>query len=93
MIDDKIKSKVIGINVDTTTTAIAVVDLRGNILAQDYIPTQDYPNVSNFVEVLWLREYPFGRHVCTQCQLPDGLYRECSEYAVERYRTYCCYVA
>ena len=52
MIDDKIKSKVIGINVDTTTTAIAVVDLRGNILAQDYIPTQDYPNVSNFVEVL-----------------------------------------
>ena len=83
MIDDKIKSKVIGINVDTTTTAIAVVDLRGNILAQDYIPTQDYR----------LREYPFGRHVCTQCQLPDGLYRECSEYAVERYRTYCCYVA
>ena len=52
MIDDKIKSKVIGINVDTTTTAIAVVDLRGNILAQDYIPTQDYPNVNNFVEVL-----------------------------------------
>ena len=52
MIDDKIKSKVIGINVDTTTTAIAVVDLRGNILAQDYIPTQNFPNVNNFVEVL-----------------------------------------
>ena len=52
MIDDKIKSKVIGINVDTTTTAIAVVDLRGNILAQDYIPTQNFPNVNNFVEAL-----------------------------------------
>ena len=52
MIDDKIKSKVIGINVDTTTTTIAVVDLRGNILAQDYIPTQNFPNVNNFVEVL-----------------------------------------
>ena len=37
---------------DTTTTAIAVVDLRGNILAQDYIPTQNFPNVNNFVEVL-----------------------------------------
>ena len=52
MIDDKIKSKVIGINVDTTTTTIAVVDLRGNILAQDYIPTQNFPNVNNFVEAL-----------------------------------------
>lgn len=52
MINDKIKSKVIGINVDTTTTTIAVVDLRGNIVAQDSIPTQNYPNVSNFVEVL-----------------------------------------
>ena len=52
MIDDKIKSKVIGINVDTTTTTIAVVDLRGNIVAQDSIPTQNFPNVNNFVEAL-----------------------------------------
>ena len=52
MIDDKIKSKVIGINVDITTTTIAVVDLRGNIVAQDSIPTQNFPNVNNFVEVL-----------------------------------------
>ena len=52
MINDKIKSKVIGINVDVTTTTIAVVDLRGNIVAQTSIPTNDYPNVNNFVEVL-----------------------------------------
>ena len=52
MINDKIKSRVIGINVDTTTTTIAVVDLRGNILAQDSIPTQNFPNVNNFVEAL-----------------------------------------
>ena len=52
MVNDKVKSKVIGVNIDSSTTAIAVVDLRGNILAQDYIPTQDYPNVNNFVEVL-----------------------------------------
>lgn len=52
MINDKIKSKVIGINVNTTTTTIAVVDLRGNIVAQDSIPTQNFPNVNNFVEVL-----------------------------------------
>lgn len=52
MINDKIKSKVIGINVGTTTTTIAVVDLRGNIVAQDSIPTQNFPNVNNFVEAL-----------------------------------------
>ena len=52
MINDKIKSKVIGINVDTTTTTIAVVDLRGNIVAQDSIPTRNFPNVNNFVEAL-----------------------------------------
>lgn len=52
MINDKIKSKVIGINVDVVTTTIAVVDLRGNIVAQDTIATQNYPNVNNFVEAL-----------------------------------------
>ena len=52
MINNKVKSKVIGINIDITSTTIAVVDLRGNILAQDIIPTKDYPNVNNFIEVL-----------------------------------------
>ena len=52
MINDKVKSKVIGVNIDIASTTIAVVDLRGNILAQDVIPTKDYPNVNNFIEVL-----------------------------------------
>ena len=52
MVNDKVKSKVIGVNIDSSTTAIAVVDLRGNIVAQDYIPTQNFPNVNNFVEAL-----------------------------------------
>ena len=52
MIKDKIKSTVIGINVDVATTTVAVVDLRGNIVAQDTIATQNYPNVNNFVEAL-----------------------------------------
>jgi glucokinase len=52
MINDKIKSKVIGINVDVATTTVAVVDLRGNIVAQDTIATRNYPNVNNFVEAL-----------------------------------------
>jgi glucokinase len=52
MINDKVKSKVIGVNIDVASTTIAVVDLRGNILAQDIIATKDYPNVNNFIEVL-----------------------------------------
>ena len=52
MADNKIKSKVIGINVGAETTTIAVVDLRGNILGEDTIVTKDYPNVNNFIEVL-----------------------------------------
>ena len=52
MINDKIKSRVIGINVDVKTTTVAVVDLRGNIVDQKSISTTDYPNVNNFVEVL-----------------------------------------
>ena len=52
MINDIVKSKVIGVNIDVATTTIAVVDLRGNILAQDVISTKDYPNVNNFIEVL-----------------------------------------
>lgn len=52
MVNDKVKSKVIGINIDVNSTTIAVVDLRGTILAQDVISTKDYPNVNNFIEVL-----------------------------------------
>ena len=52
MVNDKVKSKVIGINIDVNLTTIAVVDLRGTILAQDVISTKDYPNVNNFIEVL-----------------------------------------
>ena len=52
MINDKIKSKVIGINVEVTTTTIAVVDLRGNILDECTIATRDYTNVNTFIEGL-----------------------------------------
>ena len=47
-----VKTKVIGVDVEFETTTVAIVDLRGNILAQDQFSTDDYPNVNNFVEVL-----------------------------------------
>ena len=50
--NEMVKTKVIGVDVEFETTTIAIVDLRGNILAQDQFSTGDYPNVNNFVEAL-----------------------------------------
>lgn len=47
-----IKSKVIGIDIDIKTTTIAVVDLRGTILAKDYMATTDYPYLNDYAEAL-----------------------------------------
>ena len=47
-----IKSKVIGVDIGVKTTTIAVVDLRGTILAKDYLPTADYPYINDFAEAL-----------------------------------------
>jgi glucokinase len=50
--ENEIKTKVIGINVTSSVTLIALVDIRGNILAKDTLKTTDYPNVNGFVEAL-----------------------------------------
>ena len=49
---DKIKTRVVGIDVRETKTTYALVDVRGEIIAQDYFSTADYPNVSDFVTEL-----------------------------------------
>ncbi len=50
--NDKVKSRVIGIDIDVNATTIAVVDLRGNIIAQDSIQTEQYTSINSFVEAL-----------------------------------------
>ena len=47
-----IKSKVVGVDISNETTTYAIVDVRGNILAEDSFPTEDYPDVNNFVTTL-----------------------------------------
>lgn len=47
-----IKSKVVGVDISNETTTYAIVDVRGNILAEDSFPTEDYPDVNNFVTIL-----------------------------------------
>lgn len=49
---DEIKTRVVGIDIRDTRTTYALVDVRGEIIAQDYFSTADYPNVSDFVTEL-----------------------------------------
>ncbi len=47
-----LKTKVIGVDIALDYTNCAVVDLRGNIIAQKSFSTKDYPDVNNFVSRL-----------------------------------------
>ncbi len=46
------RKKVVGIEVDVKQTAVAVVDVRGNIIAKNCFATSDYPNINDFVSKL-----------------------------------------
>ncbi len=47
-----IKTKVVGVDISNETTTYAVVDIRGNIIADESFATSDYPDVNNFVTAL-----------------------------------------
>lgn len=47
-----VKSRVIGVDVSKDQTTYAIVDVRGNIIAKDFFPTSDYPEINKFVDVL-----------------------------------------
>ena len=49
----KIKTRVIGVDISLDYTTCAIVDIRGTILAKDGFATSDYPDVNNFVSVLY----------------------------------------
>ncbi len=50
--DFQIKNKVVGVDISVKRTTYAIVDVRGNILAKNFLPTNDYQNVNDFVTVL-----------------------------------------
>ena len=52
MDENNIKTKVVGVDISIESTTYAMVDVRGNILAEDAFPTEDYPDVNNFVTAL-----------------------------------------
>ncbi len=52
MEQNSIKKRVIGVDISTLYTTYAIVDVRGNIIANDHFLTGDYPEISGYVEKL-----------------------------------------
>lgn len=52
MSDSVVKKKVVGVDISLDATTYAVVDVRGNILAKESFPSEDYPEINNFVTAL-----------------------------------------
>ena len=52
MIQNMIKTRVVGVGMSIDETDYAIVDVRGNIIAKDSFPTTDFPNVNEFVTFL-----------------------------------------
>lgn len=50
--DIKVKNRVVGVDISTERTTYAIVDIRGNIIAEDGFETYEYPNVNDFVAKL-----------------------------------------
>ena len=55
--DEELKSKVIGVDISIERTTLAIVDIRGNILAEDSFVTSDYQNIGEYVSELSDRLY------------------------------------
>ena len=49
---DKIKTRVVGVDIREVKTTYAVVDIRGEIISMDYFMTMDYPDIKDYVSAL-----------------------------------------
>ena len=47
-----VKKRVVGVDISLDKTSFAILDVRGNILAKDSFPTEDYPEIGAFVAAL-----------------------------------------
>ncbi len=52
MEEENLKTRVVGVDISNESTTYAIVDIRGNIIAEDSIVTTDYQDVNNFVSFL-----------------------------------------
>ena len=49
---ETMKDRVVGVDISLEQTTLAVVDIRGNIIAKTSFPTEEYPNISNYISTL-----------------------------------------
>ena len=49
---DRIKTRVVGVDIREVKTTYAVVDIRGEIISMDYFMTMEYPDVNDYVSAL-----------------------------------------
>ena len=52
MIHESIKTRVVGVDIQIDTTTLAVIDVRGKIMAKVSFATGTYPNIGDFASVL-----------------------------------------
>lgn len=52
MLQNSTKNRVVGVNIGVVTTTYAIVDVRGNIIAQEEFPTDEHPSINEFVAFL-----------------------------------------
>lgn len=52
MIQNGIKTRVVGVDISLERTSIGIVDIRGNIIATDYFVTSEHPYIGDYVSVL-----------------------------------------
>ena len=49
---DRIKTRVVGVDIREVKTTYAVVDIRGEIISMDYFMTMEYPDIKDYVSAL-----------------------------------------
>ena len=52
MIHETIKTRVVGVDIQIDTTTLAVIDVRGNIIARESFNTGTNPNIGDFSSIL-----------------------------------------
>ena len=52
MTHESIKTRVVGVDIQIETTTLAVIDVRGDILAREEFATGTNPNIGDFTSVL-----------------------------------------
>ena len=66
MIQETVKTRVIGVDISHEKTAVGVVDIRGNILATTQFATTEYEQVGNYLKVL-------GETICQLAEDNGGI--------------------